>query len=137
MFVTDERISWRYRRGVVEAVVGVLAGNYEVVAPRFGCCWAPCRHSEQFEGAEALACRNLSVLEELGEVDSVVVPDPGGCQTGLLRYVRGRRVVEAVQLLADGLREKRGRDEVVQHTCHLVDVAELAMRSSRYPRCRA
>ncbi|ABP50087.1 MAG: (Fe-S)-binding protein [Pyrobaculum arsenaticum] len=128
LFVTDECIAWRYRRGVVEAAIRVLTWNgYEVVVPRFGCCGAPYRHSGQFEKAEALARRNLSVLEKLGDIDAVVVPNSGGCQAELLRYLRNIRVVDAVQLLADGLRGALGEVRIklaVQHSCHLMNVAK-------------
>lgn len=128
LFATDECISWRYRRGVVEAAIRVLTWNgYEVVVPRFGCCGAPYRHSGQFEKAEALARRNLSVLNDAGDVDALVVPNSGGCQAELLRYMRGRPVVDAMQLLADGIRGNLGKVEMklaVQHSCHLMNVAK-------------
>mgnify|MGYP001770650675 FL=1 len=128
LFVSDECVSWRYRRNIVEAAIRVLTWNgYEVVVPRFGCCGAPYRHSGQFEKAEELARRNLSVLEELGDVDAVAVPNSGGCQAELLRYMRGRRVVDAMQLLADNLRGVLGEVKMrlaVQHSCHLMNVAK-------------
>ncbi|AFA39883.1 Fe-S oxidoreductase [Pyrobaculum oguniense TE7] len=128
LFVSGDCVAWRYRRSIVEAALRVLTWNgYEVVVPRFACCGAPYRHSGQFEKAEALAQRNLSILKELRGVDAVVVPNSGGCQAELLRYLRGFKVIDAAQLLADGLRGVLGEVKIklaVQHSCHLMNVAK-------------
>ncbi|MEM0483950.1 MAG: (Fe-S)-binding protein [Pyrobaculum sp.] len=127
LFVSDECVAWRYRRGVVEAAIRVLTWNgYEVVVPRFSCCGAPYRHSGQFEKAEELARRNLKIAEKLS-VDAIAVPNSGGCQAELLRYMRDRRVVDVMQLIAHDLRGNLGEVKMrlaVQHSCHLMNAAK-------------
>ncbi|AET34013.1 glycolate oxidase subunit glcF [Pyrobaculum ferrireducens] len=128
LFVSGECVTWRHRRGVVEAAIRVLTWNgYEVVVPRFSCCGAPYRHSGQFEKAQELARRNLSIVDKLGHVDTIAVPNSGGCQAELLRYMRGRRVVDVMQLIADDLRGNLGEVKLrlaVQYSCHLMNVSK-------------
>lgn len=131
-------LAWAGARRVVEAAIRVLTWNgYEVVVPRLSCCGAPYRHGGRFEKAERLAERNLAALSKVGPVDAVVVPDSGGCLAELIRYVKA---VDAVQLLADGLRGNLGPVEMkvaVQHSCHLMNAAkahEAVLRAlSRVP----
>ncbi|MEL9991453.1 MAG: (Fe-S)-binding protein [Thermoproteus sp.] len=126
LFVSPECVAWRYRGEVVATAIRVLTWNgYDVVVPRFSCCGAAYRHSGQFEKAERMAQHNKAVLKEVGPVDAVVVPNSGGCQAELMRYMDG--VLDVTQLLAKGLRGTLGPVRMkiaVQHSCHLMNVAK-------------
>lgn len=132
LFTTPRCVVWQSYARIIHATVRVLTWNgFEVAVPRgFDCCGAPHMHMGLLNYAKELARRNVKILEKF-DVDYVVIPDSGGCEAQWLEYDELRQdllVTDTASLLDRyGLVGKLGpvyAKVLVQHSCHLMNVAK-------------